>query len=52
MSYWTISYTIWTWIKAGTKVNKLLSIQKEIALNLAAKDVRIQAPIPGKVLLV
>ena len=34
--------------KAGTKVNKLLSIQKEIALNLAAKDVRIQAPIPGK----
>ena len=35
-------------IKAGTKVSKLLSIQKEIALNLAAKDVRIQAPIPGK----
>jgi len=35
-------------LKAGTKVNKLLSIQKEIALNLAAKDVRIQAPIPGK----
>ena len=35
-------------LQAGTKVNKLLSIQKEIALNLAAKDVRIQAPIPGK----
>ena len=35
-------------LRAGTKVNKLLSIQKEIALNLAAKDVRIQAPIPGK----
>lgn len=35
-------------LKAGTKVNKLLSIQKEIALNLAAKEVRIQAPIPGK----
>ena len=35
-------------LKAGTKVNKLLSIQEEIALNLAAKDVRIQAPIPGK----
>ncbi len=35
-------------LRAGTKVNKLLSIQKEIALNMAAKDVRIQAPIPGK----
>lgn len=35
-------------IKAGTKVSKLLSIQREIALALAAKDVRIQAPIPGK----
>ena len=35
-------------LKAGTKVNKLLSIQREIALSLAAKNVRIQAPIPGK----
>lgn len=35
-------------IKAGTKVSKILGIQKEIALALAAKDVRIQAPIPGK----
>lgn len=35
-------------LKAGTKVNKLLSIQKEIELALAAKDIRIQAPIPGK----
>ena len=35
-------------LKAGTKVSKLLGIQKEIALALAAKDVRIQAPIPGK----
>lgn len=35
-------------IKAGTKVNKILSINREIALALAAKDVRIQAPIPGK----
>lgn len=35
-------------IKAGTKVSKLLSIQREIALALAAKDVRIEAPIPGK----
>ena len=35
-------------LKTGTRVNKLLGIQKEIALIMAAKDVRIQAPIPGK----
>ena len=32
----------------GTKVNKITSVNKEIALAMAAKDVRIQAPIPGK----
>ena len=31
-----------------TKLNKVLSIHKEIALVLAAKDIRIEAPIPGK----
>ncbi len=35
-------------VKSGTKVSKILSLNKEIALALAAKDVRIQAPIPGK----
>ena len=35
-------------IKNGTKVSKITSISKEIALSLAAKDVRIEAPIPGK----
>ena len=35
-------------IKAGTKVSRITSISKEIALALAAKDVRIEAPIPGK----
>ena len=35
-------------IKSGTKVSKILSLNKEIALALAAKDGRIQAPIPGK----
>jgi len=35
-------------LESGTKVNKITSISKEIALALAAKDVRIQAPIPGK----
>lgn len=34
--------------KAGTRLNKILAIHSEIALALAAKDVRIQAPIPGK----
>lgn len=32
----------------GTKVSRIISINKEIALALAAKDVIIQAPIPGK----
>ena len=35
-------------IDRGTKLNKVLSISKEIALALAAKEVRIEAPIPGK----
>ena len=33
---------------SGTKVSKITSLNKEIALALAKKDVRIQAPIPGK----
>ena len=35
-------------VPSGTKVSRISSINKEIALALAAKDVRIQAPIPGK----
>lgn len=35
-------------IKSGTKVSKVASLNKEIALALAARDVRIEAPIPGK----
>ena len=35
-------------IASGTRVSKLLTINKEISLALAKKDVRIQAPIPGK----
>lgn len=35
-------------LNQGTKVSKLLGINREIALALAKKDVRIQAPIPGK----
>ena len=35
-------------IASGTRVNKITSIDREIALALAKKDVKIQAPIPGK----
>ncbi len=35
-------------VKAGTRVSRITSIHKEIALALAAKHVRIEAPIPGK----
>ncbi len=35
-------------IKSGTRLSKISSIHGEIALALAAKDVRIQTPIPGK----
>ena len=35
-------------IKSGTRTSKITGIHNEIALALAAKDVRIQAPIPGK----
>ena len=35
-------------LKAGTKLSKLTGINKEISLALAKKDVRIEAPIPGK----
>lgn len=35
-------------VKSGTRLNRVSSIHSEIALALAAKDVRIQTPIPGK----
>ena len=35
-------------LKRGTKVSRIVSLSKEIALSLAAQDVRIQAPIPKK----
>lgn len=35
-------------VASGTRVNRITSINKEIALALAKKDVRIEAPIPGK----
>ena len=35
-------------VQTGTRLSKLLGINKEISLALAKKDVRIEAPIPGK----
>lgn len=35
-------------LPSGTKVSRIVTLNKEIALSLAKKDVRIQAPIPGK----
>lgn len=35
-------------LSSGTRVSKILTINKEISLALAKKDIRIQAPIPGK----
>lgn len=31
----------------GTRVNKIVSLEEDMALNLAAKSIRIEAPIPG-----
>ena len=35
-------------IASGTRVNKITTLNREIALALSKKDVRIEAPIPGK----
>lgn len=34
--------------EAGVKVSKILNLSDDIALALAAQDIRIEAPIPGK----
>lgn len=34
--------------EAGVKVSRIVSLSDDIALALAAKDIRIEAPIPGK----
>lgn len=32
----------------GVRVNKISNLQNDIKMGLAAKDIRIEAPIPGK----
>ncbi len=34
--------------EAGVKVSKIVGLHDDLALALAAKDIRIEAPIPGK----
>ena len=34
--------------EAGVKVNKIVNLSDDLALNLATSDIRIEAPIPGK----
>lgn len=34
--------------EAGVKVSRILNLQDDLALALAAQDIRIEAPIPGK----
>ncbi len=36
---------------AGVKISKITNLSKDIALKLAAPDIRIEAPIPGKALV-
>lgn len=33
---------------AGIKLNKIAALDRELALNLAAQSIRVEAPIPGK----
>ncbi|WP_282144593.1 DNA translocase FtsK [Thomasclavelia cocleata] len=35
-------------LETGIRVNKIIQLQDDIKLALAAKDIRIEAPIPGK----
>ena len=35
-------------VAMGTRVRKIVSLQDDIAMNLEAKSIRIEAPIPGK----
>ena len=35
-------------IRSGTKLSKILALDKELSLSLGVKDVKIEAPIPGK----
>ncbi|WP_417921689.1 DNA translocase FtsK, partial [Clostridioides difficile] len=38
-------------LATGTKVSRVVNLSDDLALALAAKDTRIEAPIPGKSLV-
>lgn len=48
---WTVGPTVTQFelkLAAGVKVNKITNLNDDLKLALAAKDIRIEAPIPGK----
>lgn len=45
---WTIGHTLEIQPEMGVKVSKIVNLADDIKLNLAAADIRIEAPIPGK----
>ena len=48
---WTIGPTVTQFevgLNRGVKVNKITNLNDDLKLRLAAKDIRIEAPIPGK----
>lgn len=48
---WTIGPTVTQFevtLNRGVKVNKITNLTDDLKLALAAKDIRIEAPIPGK----
>ena len=48
---WTVGPTVTQFelkLAAGVKVNKITNLNDDLKLALAAKDLRIEAPIPGK----
>ena len=48
---WTVGPTVTQFqisLALGVKVNKITNLNDDLKLALAAKDIRIEAPIPGK----
>lgn len=51
VSNWTVGPTVTQFqveLGRGVKVNKITNLADDLKLQLAAKDIRIEAPIPGK----
>lgn len=49
---WTVGPTVTQFeieLGRGVKVNKITNLTDDLKLQLAARDIRIEAPIPGKI---